>query len=187
MACFCTAGRGRRERLDWGLEFTGTVIAAFLGYYLHGFPMRSELYTGLWCLLYIVMFSITLGIYMLIMPHLGNEDYSSDTETRFVKRAFPVLLVISEILCMLKFSWDIYGFALFSLMLAVSLEKKAIRGERKDPRFLLTVLLLLLAAAAQGFKFIFSEYSVVASHIFLIAALALLFDFALHITADKTE
>lgn len=185
LVCFITAVRFGKERRGWGCEFFGVVLAAFLGYYLHGYNMSPALHTGLWCLLYVIMFSITIGIYLLLIPHLGDESFVSDPETVFLKRAFPVLLIITEILCLLGVDWDIYGYALFALLLTVSLFRKTFKGGRKDARFILTVVLLALAAISQGFKFIFSEYAVVAAHIFLIAALALLFDFALHITSPS--
>lgn len=181
--CFRASGKDNKERHGWAQEFLGVAAAAFLGYYLHGFSMSGSLHTALWFILYVVMFSITLGIYLLLMPHLGNAQFIADGETRFIRRCYYILLVITEILLLLQVDWDIYGFALYAIMLAVSLVKKTIRGSRKDPRFLLSVLLMLLGAVSQGFKFIFSEYAVVAAHCFIIAALALLFDFAMHVSA----
>lgn len=184
---FFTAGKRGRERLGWGLEFLAVAVAAFLGYYLHGFHVEYGIHTGLWCILFVVMFSITLGIYLLLIPHLGDASFVCDGETKLLKMAFPILLLVAEILHLMNFHWDIYGYALYAILLAVSLARKTIRGGRKDPRFLLTILLLILAAISQGFKFLFSEYAVVAAHCFLIAALALLFDFALHITEPSYE
>lgn len=182
----CSARVGMQERRGWGMEFLGVSAAAFLGYYLHGFEKSPTLHTGLWFVLHVIMFSITLGIYLLLMPHLGNPGFSSDGETKLLKRAFPVLLVLTETLLILGAKGDIYGYALYAVMLAVSLVRKTILGSRKDSRFLLSVLLMTLAAVAQGFKFIFSEYAVVAAHCFIIVALALLFDFALHISRQST-
>lgn len=188
VVCFCSAGGVfAKERRGWGFEFLAVAAAAFLGYYLHGFHVEYGIHVGLWFVLFIIMFSITLGIYLLLIPHLGNESFVCDGETKLLKYAFPVLLVLTEALHLLDSHFDIYVYALYAILLAVSLTRKTICGGRKDPRFLLTVLLMVLAAVSQGFKFVFSEYAVVAAHCFLIGSLALLFDFALHITAPVHE
>lgn len=171
---------GKNERRGWGVAFAALAVVAFLGFFLHGYEMSTALNRILWAILLLITFYLSLKVYMLLMPHLGKESFISDNETRVLNYAFPVLLLLSEILLFTGVRQFFYAYALYAIMLTLSLARKTIRGGRKDPRFLTSVSLMVLAAVAQGFKFIFTEYAPVASHIFLIAALALLFDFALH-------
>lgn len=168
LAFLLPGGRAARE---WRALLLMVSVSALFGAAVHVFAVPEQVLSFAWTALYILLFELVYVFCRLILRCIDRKGFRRPRAVRAVQTG----LYLASAVCLFAAPGaDIYVFVLFAAMLFAVVVFRLLRAEH-PPRSVIALLLILLAALlCQGLKSVI-PYGVVWGHVFIAAALFVLF------------
>ena len=162
--------------LLWALEFLLIGAAGLAGCLSHCFQLSDRFSLILWCILFVMLFELSKGFYILYLEALDRGKFLSREKVILVSVFEYVCCALSILVLFIRKEYAIFVFAAFGFVLAVLLVLHTKRHEEVFPGLGRLIAVVFLAALAQVLKVFFGDISIVVAHTLVLLSVIILYE-----------
>lgn len=159
---------------NWSRLFFLIAVSAVMGTVVHVFTLTPVLYGILWIILYILLFE-SIRVFTHLMIGYVSGTYEKEKLPVFISEA--VLYITAVILLLVPEMYDIYALVVFMMLMMARLIACIVQRKKVPKSIAVLVVLLIVPIALQACAGMI-PYAVAAEHMFLLAALSVVFEIA---------